>query len=113
MRRLALAIGVSMGLAVAPTPALAEQFVAENQLDFTVFVGCGNMFRTLSSGWDTAVFECSQGITFQMFAGIDDTAREHDHYCSDPTPVQRIRVEHRLAPSTNWAFQYSCEAAPW
>lgn len=112
MGRLALATGAALGLALASTPALADEsgdFIVENNADFTIYAGCA-MRYSVDADTEVDISGCTWGIHIRQ--DPDGQSTYHPHNCSDPTPVHRIEVEsHTLGGTPALTLAESCEAA--
>ena len=121
MRKLALATGMALGLAVASAPASAGEFIVENNLsstaDFaaTLYVGCGAQY-VVYQGNSSIPLDCPWGIHIRIHLGGD--ASIHSHDCSSPAnPIHRIQVGFAgSVPATpdgpdDLAYSHSCEGA--
>ena len=113
MRKPTLAIVVAMAVAMAATPVRAGEFIVENDLGATLYVGCGTQ-HSVAAGSESDAIDCSEGIDIRLEPGGDPGIHSHD--CSDPTPVHRIRVTDSTAAvaldgQRGMAFSHSCESA--
>ena len=114
MRKMALAISMVMGLAAASTPALAQEFIVENDWHTMIYAGCGTQW-SVTVGSESPTIDCQWGIHIRQDPAGDSAMHSHD--CSDPNPIHRIRVTDSSAVAVvidgtaGMAFAHSCEAA--
>lgn len=114
MKKLALGIGMAMGLAVSSTPVLAGEFIVENDVDYIIYAGCGPRY-SVAAGSESRVIDCAWGIHIRQQPDGDSAMHTHD--CSDPSPIHRIRVTDgsdmavAIDGQPGMGFKHSCESA--